>query len=130
MRAVDCQGFGGAFALGAVQAGFDFIAKLEGEGGFGMPVVAANPVLYGRPWMHAGEPGSWPAIECELLAGNPPCSGFSLLNKSSGANTRGAGAPVNQCMRDFFAYAAACRPPGAGLGSVHIGRAARRGRGA
>lgn len=112
MDVVDCQGFGGAFALGAVQAGFTLAAKLEDPSGFGIPVLRQNPHLYGKPDFVAAKPGQWPAYrDVAMLVGNPPCSGFSLINTAKGNRGRGMESHINQCMWDFWTYGADIQAP-------------------
>lgn len=45
MRAIDCQTFGGTFALAVKDAGFDLIPKREAAAGFGLPMYVGNPDL-------------------------------------------------------------------------------------
>ena len=110
MRAVDCQGFAGGFTLGAVQAGFDLVAKYEQQG-FGVENCEANRHLLGDYELFANEP--WDSVQTEIpyFFGNPPCSGFSLLNTAAKqaekngrkvTNHRGADSPINDCMWAFI----------------------------
>lgn len=120
MKAVDVQGFGGAFALGTVQAGFELAGKREQVGGFGTPMLEANRHLLGDAWeAEACEPDDWTPLDVELVFGNPPCSGFSGLSVAIQMGTgddrgrkdwRGIEAKSNECMWDLIRYAAKCDP--------------------
>lgn len=112
MRAIDCQGFAGAFTLGTAEAGFNVIAKVEHAGGFGVESVVANTSLLGGLDVHLGARVEWPRYDdVDYLFGNPPCSGFSLMNTSqltskNPRNFRGVRSPINDCMWDLVTYAA------------------------
>lgn len=109
-RAVDCQSFAGGFTLGMVQAGFALIGKREHPGGFGVPNCEANRHLLGDGWQaQATIPSEWdvPSGGCDVVFGNPPCSGFSVM---SAQGFRGANSKVNQCMWDFASYVIRARP--------------------
>lgn len=108
--AVDCQGFAGGFTLGTVQAGFKLVGKRENVGGFGVANCEANRHLLGDSWKtEATVPSEWTVPEggADLVFGNPPCSGFSVMTSK---HLRGMDAKVNQCMWDFMQYAARVRP--------------------
>lgn len=109
MRAIDVQGFGGAFALGARQAGFDLVAKLEDTGSFGTPVITSNQHLYGMPETIEGK-SNWVPFDAEIVISNPPCAAFSLINTSKGSNGRGMHSDINSCMWATFEYAAKVKP--------------------
>ena len=80
MQAVDCQGLAGAFTLGTKRAGFDIVAKLELPGGFGVENCEANRHLLGDFETTVSNWSDWPHYDVPYIFGNPPCSGFSLLN--------------------------------------------------
>lgn len=106
--AIDCQGFAGGFTLGAVQAGFDLVAKREMTGGFGVANCEANRALLGDNWQtQVSEPEAWHSFNADLVFGNPPCSGFSVMSPSA---FRGVGSKINACMWAFANYVAAVRP--------------------
>lgn len=108
--AVDCQGFAGGFTLGVAQAGFTLVGKREMKGGFGVANCEANRHLLGDSWQaEAVDPEAWsvPGGGADLVFGNPPCSGFSVL---SSKNFRGVESKVNACMWAFAEYAARVRP--------------------
>lgn len=112
MRLVECTGFGGAFALGAVQAGFELVGKCERSNAFGASNALANRHLLGDDWDLQVDPdddgSGWEPIPADLVVGNPPCSGFSLLTKAEGF--RGVNSPINSCMWAFVRYAARVNP--------------------
>lgn len=120
MKAVDCQGLGGAFTLGTVQAGFDLVGKVELPGGFGVAVCEDNRHILGENWeSQVGIQDSWELFDdVQYVFGNPPCSGFSLMNASKGVNARGPGSAVNDCMWAFSHYAARVKPEFAVFESV------------
>jgi site-specific DNA-cytosine methylase len=108
--AVDCQGFAGGFTLGAVQAGFKLVGKREMQGGFGVANCEANRHLLGDDWVsEAVVPEAWsvPSGGADLVFGNPPCSGFSVLSSKS---FRGVESKINACMWAFSNYAAKVAP--------------------
>lgn len=110
MRAVDCQGLAGAFTLGTVKAGFDLVAKLELPGGFGIENTEANRHLLGDHEVHEGPWRDWPQYSgIDYVFGNPPCSGFSLLNTSKKKNARGPKSAINDCMWALIEYAGTLR---------------------
>jgi site-specific DNA-cytosine methylase len=118
--AVDCQGFAGGFTLGVVQAGFQLVGKREMRGGFGVANCEANRHLLGADWSaEAVEPDAWsvPAGGADLVFGNPPCSGFSVL---SSKQFRGVDSKINACMWAFVEYAARVRPRVAIFESVQL----------
>lgn len=105
---VDVHGFAGAFTLGMVQAGFKLLGKREGPEGFGVENCEANRHLLGYDWKTQSiEPRLWAPIKVDVVAGNPPCSGFSSFSPSS---FRGVDSPANKCMWDLINYAAKCDP--------------------
>lgn len=107
-RAVDCQGFAGGFTLGVVQAGFELVGKREMQGGFGVANCEANRHLLGDRWQtEAVDPSEWTPVDAELVFGNPPCSGFSVMSNKT---FRGADSKINHCMWAFVRYAARVRP--------------------
>lgn len=107
-RAVDCQGFAGGFTLGMVQAGFTLVGKREMKGGFGVANCEANRALLGHGWRsEAVDPAHWSPVAADVVFGNPPCSGFSVM---SAKEFRGADSKINHCMWAFVEYAARVRP--------------------
>lgn len=119
-RAVDCQGFAGGFTLGMVQAGFELLGKREMKGGFGVANCEANRHLLGDGWRaESRNPEDWTPVDAEVVFGNPPCSGFSVMSAKS---FRGADSKINHCMWAFVEYAARCRPQVAVFESVAAAR--------
>ena len=105
LEAVDCQGLAGAFTLGTKRAGFDIKAKYELPGGFGLDNTRANTHLLGEFPHEEGPQESWERHSVPYVFGNPPCSGFSLMNTSKGEHARGADSKINDCMWAFAEYA-------------------------
>lgn len=121
-RAIDCQGFAGGFTLGVVQAGFTLIGKREMKGGFGVQNCEVNRHLLGDEWRtEVGDPASWsvPSGGADLVFGNPPCSGWSVMSTK---NFRGADSPILACTVSFVDYAARVMPQIAIFESVQQGR--------
>lgn len=118
--AVDCQSFAGGFTLGMVQAGFRLVGKREMKGGFGVANCEANRHLLGDSWVaESVNPEQWTPVAADVVFGNPPCSGFSVM---SAKDFRGADSPINHCMWAFVEYTARCRPPIAVFESVQMAR--------
>lgn len=118
--AVDCQGFAGGFTLGVAQAGFQLVGKREMRGGFGVANCEVNRHLLGVHWhSEAVDPTEWtvPADGANLVFGNPPCSGFSVLSSKA---FRGVDSKINACMWSFAEYAARIRPEIAIFESVQL----------
>lgn len=107
-RAIDCQGFAGGFTLGMVQAGFTLVGKREMVAGFGSANCEANRHLLGDQWRtESVVPEMWSTVAADVVFGNPPCSGFSVM---SAKDFRGADSKINHCMWAFIDYAARVRP--------------------
>lgn len=118
--AIDCQGFAGGFTLGVAQAGFNLVGKREKRGGFGVRNCEVNRHLLGDAWTaESCDPSEWsvPHGRADLVFGNPPCSGFSVM---SSKQFRGADSKINQCMWDFVEYATRVRPAVAVFESVQL----------
>lgn len=110
------MGFAGGFTLGMVQAGFKLAAKREMKGGFGVPNCEANRHLLGDAWKtEACDPAEWSAVDAEVVFGNPPCSGFSVM---SSKEFRGADSVINHCMWAFADYVSLVNPQVAVFESV------------
>lgn len=121
-RAIDVMGFAGGFTLGVVQAGFELVGKRELKGGFGVANCEANRHLLGHGWWsEASDEREWsvPTGGADLVFGNPPCSGFSVM---SAKHFRGADSPINHCMWAFVGYVARVRPQVAVFESVQMAR--------
>lgn len=107
-RFVANQTFAGGFDMGMVQAGFELVHKMEQRGGFGMANCLANRDLLGHGWSHqACDPSEWEPFDVDVIASNPPCSGFSVMTDRK---HRGVDAKVNQCMWVMTNYAALVKP--------------------
>jgi site-specific DNA-cytosine methylase len=119
-RAVDVLGFAGGFTLGVVQAGFHLVGKRELKGAFGVKNCEVNRHLLGDGWRtQVSSPEAWEPVDAELVFGNPPCSGFSVM---SAKEFRGADSPINHCMWSFIDYVARVRPTIAVFESVQMAR--------
>lgn len=107
-RVIDCQGFAGGFTLGMAQVGMTLVGKREMRGGFGVSSCEANRHLLGDAWQsEAIDPADWSVVNADVVFGNPPCSGFSVM---STRDFRGANSKINECMWTFVEYAARVRP--------------------
>lgn len=108
-RFVDVHGFAGGLTLGVVQSGgFELVGKKELPGAFGAANMEANRHLLPGPWVtQDAQYRDWEPIEAELVAGNPPCSGFSLLSTKA---FRGPNSKINACMHGITEYAAIVKP--------------------
>lgn len=88
------------------------VGKCERANAFGASNTLGNRHLLGDDWDLQLDPendgGGWEPIDAELVIGNPPCSGFSLLTQADGF--RGVDSPINSCMWAFVRYVAAVRP--------------------
>jgi site-specific DNA-cytosine methylase len=105
---VACQSFAGGFDLGMVQAGFTLVHKVEQVGGFGLGNCLGNRPLLGDTWTaQASTPDEWHAPYADVVAANPPCSGFSPMTDN---RHRGMDSKINQCMWVLVDYAARVRP--------------------
>jgi site-specific DNA-cytosine methylase len=112
LRFIACTTFGSAFDLGAVQSGFKMVGKCERGNAFGASNALGNRHLLGDDWDlqidEANDGTGWHPLDAELVIGNPPCSGFSLLTRADGF--RGIHSPINSCMWAFVRYVARVKP--------------------
>jgi site-specific DNA-cytosine methylase len=105
---VACQSFAGGFDLGMVQAGFELVHKVEQVGGFGVANCEVNRALLGDRWRsQACTPDQWEPVPADVVAANPPCSGFSPMTDN---RHRGMDSKINQCMWVLMEYAARIQP--------------------
>jgi site-specific DNA-cytosine methylase len=124
-RAVDIMGFAGGFTTGMVQAGFSLVGKRELYGGFGVASCEANRHILGNDWKaetlprNATSTEAWSTVDADVVFGNPPCSGFSVM---SNHEFRGADSPINACMWRLIEYAARVRPQIVVFESVQMAR--------
>lgn len=71
-RVADVMGFGGGFAVGAVQAGFQLAAKREDAAAMGVGVMQANRALLGAKWsIQAMDPDKWRLVTADVVVGTP-----------------------------------------------------------
>lgn len=112
LRFVEVVGFGSGFALGAVQAGLEMVGKCERPDSFGASNAWANRHLLGEKWElqvdREGDGSGWDPVDCEVVLGNPPCSGFSTLTQVQ--SFRGVDSPINIYMKALIGYAGRVRP--------------------
>lgn len=105
---VSNQGFAGGFDVGMTQAGFKLTHKVEMKGGFGLRNCLANRHILGNDWTYQdSEPQEWIAPSADVVAGNPPCSGWSLMSNKS---FRGANSPILACTWAFVEHVARINP--------------------
>jgi site-specific DNA-cytosine methylase len=91
-----------------VQAGFDLVGKREMAGGFGVGNCEANRHLLGNNWeSEVGDWEDWTPVDAQVVFGNPPCSGFSLLSHK---DFRGEESKINACMWAMAGYASKVKP--------------------
>jgi site-specific DNA-cytosine methylase len=108
-RAVDVMGFAGGMTCGVVRSGFELRGKRELPGAFGVANCEANRHILGDRWVtQVGTGESWDPVDVELVFGNPPCSGFSVM---SNKKFRGMDSSINDCMWTLVRYAARLKPP-------------------
>jgi site-specific DNA-cytosine methylase len=107
---IDCQGFAGGMAVGATQAGFQLVHKVEKRGGFGLPLMDANRAFLGEDWGYeVGDPETdWEPTQADVVVGTPPCAAFSGM--TFGTSKHGIDSSINECMWDLTRYAARVRP--------------------
>lgn len=114
----DCIGFGGAFALGMTQAGFELRAKREIMN-FGVQTCESNRHILGWNWdsqvVKMSKRPDWDLEKTDVVTGNPPCSGFSTMTSK---HLRGMDASINDCMWAFASYVARTAPIMAAFESV------------
>lgn len=107
-RYVSCQCFAGGFDVGMVQSGFELTHKVEMTGGFGMANCLANRHILGSDWTYQStDPAAWADVRADVLVGNPPCSGWSVM---SSAKFRGANSPALSCTWSFADYVERVQP--------------------
>jgi site-specific DNA-cytosine methylase len=104
---VDVYGFAGGFALGMTNAGFGLMGKCEDAGGFGAPNMLNNKHMLGGAWELQAQAEPWDTVKAQIVAGNPPCSGFSMMSEPS---FRGVESKVNACMWRLVEYASRVNP--------------------
>lgn len=105
---IDCNGLAGFMSLGLVQNGMEMKLR-TGTLNFGNPLAEANRAHLGRSWstFFSDDSDEWPVEACDIVAGCPPCSGWSVW---SGPANRGPDAPAHEHTRAFMRYAARVKP--------------------
>lgn len=109
IRFIDAHCFAGGLALGIkLSGGFELVGKKELQDGFGSLNMEANRHIMGDNWetQSAFYP-DWEPIDAQLVASNPPCSGFSLMSSPS---FRGVDSRANSCMWGVTEYAGRVKP--------------------
>jgi DNA (cytosine-5)-methyltransferase 1 len=104
--AIDVFGFAGGMTLGMVKAGWTLVGKRE-TSEFGVANCLANRHLLGAGWDVQTNLAEWEPLQVDMVFGNPPCSGFSLMSSKS---FRGIDSSVNACMWQLVEYASRCDP--------------------
>jgi site-specific DNA-cytosine methylase len=114
LTAFACQDYAGAFACAAKQEGFTIRGKVEQDDDFGMAAWMHN-----QSWLaphlavqRSSVATEWPREKVDVVFGNPPCSGFSVLTASSKWQERGqhgAEAMQNRCMVDLIDHGINCQ---------------------
>lgn len=105
---VDCNGLAGFMTLGLVQSGMT-LASRTGTLNFGNPLAETNRNHLGNEWttFFSDDPDEWPVHKADVVAGCPPCSGWSVW---SGPANRGPDAKAHEHTRAFMRYAARVKP--------------------
>jgi DNA (cytosine-5)-methyltransferase 1 len=105
---IDCNGLAGFMSLGLVQSGIEMKSRV-GTLNFGNPVAEANRHHLGNTWntFFSDDPDEWPVHNVDVVAGCPPCSGWSVW---SGPANRGPDSPAHAHTRAFMQYAARVKP--------------------
>lgn len=114
LTAYACQDYAGAFASAIVQEGFTITGKVEQDDAFGMDAWIHNAGFLGPKlaYYRSSEASLWPSHPVDVVFGNPPCSGFSVLTASAKWQERGqhgAEAMQNRCMYDLVNHAVRCQ---------------------
>jgi len=106
MKALGVHVFAGGFTAGVMRK-MDVVAQLEIHN-FGRDTVEKKLKL---PFINADRWEDWPLIkDCDLIFGNPRCTGFSCITAGQGENTHGPWAKQTKDVHDFCRYVAAAQP--------------------
>jgi site-specific DNA-cytosine methylase len=105
---IDCNGLAGFMSLGFVQAGMTMTTR-TGSLNFGNALAEANRHHLGNQWgtYFSDEPAEWPVSKADVVAGCPPCSGWSVW---SGPTNRGPDSKAHEHTRAFMRYAGRVKP--------------------
>lgn len=114
LTAYACQDYAGAFASGIVQEGFTILGKAEQDDDFGMAAWMHNANFLAPKLQYhtSSEMVRWPTCKVNMVFGNPPCSGFSVLTAAAKWQERGQHGPEamqNRCMYDLVHMGARCQ---------------------
>ena len=106
---VDVECLAGNWDLAACREGFDIQHRFALPGGFGNECIESNRHLLGKFPITTSPPESWDPVQCDFLAGTPPCAGWSNLNTSKFRSTgRGIDSDIHACTWALIKYAAHC----------------------
>ena len=105
---IDCNGLAGFMSLGLVQAGMNMVSR-TGTLNFGNAVAETNRKHLGNQWgsYFSEEIDEWPTSKVDVVAGCPPCSGWSVW---SGPTNRGPDSKAHEHTRAFMKYAGRVKP--------------------
>ncbi len=107
------QDYAGAFGCAVKQEGFTITGKVEQDDAFGL-----DAWMHNSEWLaphlavaRASTADKWPTHKVDLVYGNPPCSGFSVLTASQKWQERGqhgSEAMQNRCMVELVDHGIRC----------------------
>ena len=105
---IDCNGLAGFMSYGLVDAGMAMTVR-TGTLNFGNPLAEANRKYLGNSWgtFFSDDPSEWPVSKADVVAGCPPCSGWSVW---SGPTNRGPDSKAHEHTRAFMKYAGRVKP--------------------
>ncbi len=105
---VDCNGLAGGVAVGLIQAGLELQHRV-GTLNLGHQNMRANRQITGWKWEDefSDDPREWYAPRVDVVAGSPPCAGYSTLSR---ADFRGQDSAANVHMEKLITYAGRVAP--------------------
>ena len=105
---IDCNGLAGFMSLGLIKSGMQMVGR-TGTLNFGNPLAEANRNYLGNQWgtFFSDDSNEWPVHNVDVVAGCPPCSGWSVW---SGPANRGPDSAAHEHTRAFMRYAARVKP--------------------
>lgn len=109
MNATSFYGFGGAYAVGLLNNDIPLTTIVE-PASFGLEAIEENAARLGfHGSIHRTAEPEFAAL-ATIVLGNPPCSGFSLLNTAKTGAVRAIDSSINHCMVELVDYASRVRP--------------------